>query len=286
MYIPDHRRPPSPASAAGSAAARAVRQPAAARRERHRRDLPPRALRRGRAHAVRRDAHRSGRPPRLREGHARMGRAASRRRAPGLQRDVPAHHAEGRHRPLRAAAAAAGDEPRLRCAGPRVERREPLRRRHRAGAHAAGRGLARGLLPPVRPSRRAEARQRRRGPCLRHRDVAPLQARRSLLRLPRVHALAQRAEGRARRAREALQLRPDAHPHHGRQLPARQGLGDRRPLPLRVRQPQHAAGLRLLRRDRRSLHPARRLPADARIATRRSTSSTCASTRRGSSAAA
>ena len=111
-----------------------------------------------------RHAHRARRSPRLREGHARVGRrsrASSSRQ--DLHRELPAHHAEGRRRRLRAAAAAARDQRRLRHAGARLELARPLRRRRRARAHAADRGVARGLLQGSSIASSSQgARQRRR----------------------------------------------------------------------------------------------------------------------------
>ena len=83
--------------------------------------------------------------------------------------------------------------------GPHEQPRHPVRRRRRARVHAARRGLARGLLQAARQPRRAGPREHRERRGLRRRDAHPLQARRALLRLDRVHAVAQPA---ARSSRE------------------------------------------------------------------------------------
>ena len=122
---------------------------------------------------------------------------------------------------------------------------------------------------------------------LRRRDAHPLQARRALLRLDRVHALAERCGARS----PARPLRTFAFDQthiltRARQLPPRARLGVRRALPTLERVHVHAerstaSTTRTSARTSRSRSTRRTTRA-----CRSSTRSTSASTRRGSSRAA
>ena len=156
-------------------------------------------------------------------------------RASGPHERIPAHDVERRHRPLRESPAAARDECRLRQTGHALDDYESIWVRRRTRVYASSRGLARGLLSPVRQPHRPRTGQYRLGSCVRPRDADSLQAGRPLLRIHRVHALAQRAPRRAGRAGASLPVRPDAYSDRGRQLSPRRWLGGRAPLPVRVR---------------------------------------------------
>src|SRR6185312_1775150 len=155
---------------------------------------------------------------------------------------------------------------RLRQPDARARVRHPLRRRHRdqgdLDAAHRGAGLLQGPAQPRRARRaagRSAARGRRRRARLWRRAARAPGAVEELFRLGLVHHHALRASRSSGRSVARLPVRPDAHPHHPRQLQAALRLPGRRALPLRHRQSLHAGDARLLRRQQLSVHSGLRL---------------------------
>ena len=158
--------------------------------------------------------------------------------------------------------------PVVRHAGPRVEPRDPLlasasSRSSRGTIELASRASTRSsthLVSRARPPVRAIVYDNTgTGYVVGVRDAHQVQARRALLRLARVHALAQRAHATGpASARAPLPVRSDAHPDGARQLPPRPRLGVRRALPPRLRATRDTPTSTRLRRSSPALYAARR----------------------------
>ena len=154
--------------------------------------------------------------------------------------------------PLSPAAAGLRVAAAVRHAEPEEQPVAPHEPRLRAGALASGRGVGRRLLQEARPPRRSAPR---RGEPAGGRHVREQRARGGSTAASSSSATSRTTSssaGSPTRSREAnvapttservshLRLRPDAHPHRARELPARPRLGGRRALEVRHRQPVHA----------------------------------------------
>ena len=148
----------------------------------------------------------------------------------GSHARVPADDAQGRRRSLLRSRRSRRRPTRSSACPARLEHREPLRRRRRAGAHTH-RARSRASTPVRQPwSRSASATSARaaRSASRRSSATSPTSASSGSSRT-RCRAA---SAGTRPTAGAALQLRSDAHPDRRRQLSPRQRLGDWRALPL------------------------------------------------------
>ena len=192
---------------------------------------------------------------------------------------------------LRAAAGSDRLFARLRQSEHPPRARHAVRRRRRgralAGIDRRGRPLleepARSGRPGPKP-RRSAARQRRHRPRLRRRGPRSPEPGQAPLRVARLHAVAERAEGPSGSELVSVRVRPDEHPHRDAQLlPAARVRGGRA-LSLRDRGSVHARHRLVLRLGLRQATRRSPAPPTAR-ASAPSASSICASTRSSPSTA-
>ena len=155
--------------------------------------------------------HRAGSSSRLFEREPDLGSFASHQRATGPQAWLPAID---RQRRCWAVLSTAHDSSGRSHVGEFPAQVQPcgaLRPGLRARNHPTDRPIYRPILQVARSLGRAWGRQRWRRPRLRRRVAAQIQIGRALLRLARVHLVAQRAARHAKRSAAPLPIRPDPH---------------------------------------------------------------------------